>query len=381
MASIGFRSNRVMLLAGLSNICALPLSRPASNVAPPHVGEAQATNFSYRDSILCDARTLPVYVINLDARGAKLDTFTKRLPSPLKPCRVTGVNGSTLPDSLDPNLISSESWNSAKLASKIKLPILGTLLTRGAVGLALAHARAWAHMVERGDQVALIAEDDLHFYVPNLIEQIEGACEIARLSDPEQILLQFCGGNTTFGTWPKPQAGLFSRLNLTTDEQVMASRTGAKPDEAFLRAVFFEQCQGFYLLTNRGARIMLESLFPIAMQIDAGVQTHKVFPYIGPPSVPEELEEFSPITWSPYWGAARAPGLNTHGLFPPVAQCDDRDGHSDAQQGVNYVGPNTYTESSGATVEACGGVASLGTSDNAKLLLEYFVQRRGTWHR
>jgi len=389
MPSIGFR--RVLLAAGLSTIGAIPLTdtststigaipltdtstvRESSLLADDEVksegGRIQDTN-----TRRCNASSLPVYVLNMDNRGAKLDVFAQRLPWPLKACRVTGVDGNKLPKSLDPKLIPTDSWQKAKARTNLHFPVVGTQLTKGAVGLALAHARAWARMLERGEEIALFAEDDLHFFVPNLIEQVEGACEIARLWKPEQILLQFCGGNTSLGTWPKPTActscAAPSAANYT-DAQVMSTRSGARLDQATLEPVLLEACQGFYLLTAKGARIMLQKLFPIMLQIDAGIQSQSLL-----------LDGFGDIeTPTPFYGAARSPGLNTHGLFPPVAQCDERDGLSDTQQFPGYIHDNPDTESDDARhrPDPCGGIASLGTSANATLLLDYFLERVGTW--
>ena len=271
--SKGLCSSTAVLLAGLSaNALAIPT---VSTVAPSLVAEGKVVGQGSQPetSVFCNASTLPLYVINLDNRASKLRTFAERLPSPLSACRVTGVNGDALPFSLPSDLISSLEWRSAQLRTTLRLPIMGTFLTKGAVGLTLAHARAWAHMLERGDEMALIAEDDLYFYVPNAIEQIEGACETARLWSPKQILLQFCRGtNTTAGEWPKPSHGQENY----TDAQVMWTRTGAKLTKASLLPITTESCQGFYLLTREGARIMLNSLFPIVNQIDAGIQPLRV---------------------------------------------------------------------------------------------------------
>jgi len=380
--STGFHGCAVMLLAGLLNqrVLAIPLSRPAR----PGTGTGAASLAVEDEAVAleqglgswkCDASSLPLYVINLDGRGAKLNKFAERLPAPLKACRVTGVNGSALPWQMDPKLISASAWGMANWNTRLRVPVLGTLLTKGAVGLALAHARAWAHMIERGEQVALIAEDDLFFYVPNAIKQIEGACEVTRLwGTPKQILLSFCKGNSTLGGWPKP----FSPQANFTDEQVMRTRQG-RLDEARLAPIEGEDCQGFYLLTNAGARVMLRWLFPIAMQIDAGVQAHRLYPYFRQLWAEEEKVAAQIHTWSPYWGAARAPELETYGLFPPIAQCDDRAGYSDAQQGWFYSRNSNDTAVGSDKIEACGGLASLGTSNDAASLLEYFRDRIGTW--
>jgi len=374
--SKGLCSSTAVLLAGLSaNALAIPT---VSTVAPSLVAEGKVVGQGSQPetSVFCNASTLPLYVINLDNRASKLRTFAERLPSPLSACRVTGVNGDALPFSLPSDLISSLEWRSAQLRTTLRLPIMGTFLTKGAVGLTLAHARAWAHMLERGDEMALIAEDDLYFYVPNAIEQIEGACETARLWSPKQILLQFCGTNTTAGYWPKPSHGQENY----TDAQVMWTRTGAKLTKASLLPITTESCQGFYLLTREGARIMLNSLFPIVNQIDAGIQPLRIIPeQAGEVIFNTNISSWSRYTWSPFWGAARAPGLETHGLFPPIAQVDERTGYSDVQQGFNYVGHAPDTEGGASNIEACGGLASLGTSDNSTLLLDYFREHIGKW--
>ena len=204
---------------------------------------------------------------------------------------------------------------------------------------------------------------------------------------PSQVVLQSCGD---LG-WQKPE-GVYHALS---DEQVYYARRG-RLNESVLTNTSVPGCTGFYLVTAGGARIMLESLFPMEVQIDT-------------------IDCNLPGKSRGACGATRVPNLNALFSTPPIAQCDERDGRSDVQQGPDLASlywklqekfkrdgdsssdvsgdPSSFNASAWyqsalnatndgssvpvahvAPIQPCGGVASAGTSDEAQSLLQYFVE-------
>jgi len=287
-------------------------------------------------------------------------------------CRVTGVNGAILPEHLAEHMVDPGDWAGARNRTLQGIPTIGIALTMGSVGLALGHARAWAHIVESGVRMAIVAEDDAIFFAPTYQQELQASCSDALTDHAHHVLLQWCEG-PGFGAMPPMWNKAQGDAAGISDADFMAIR----PDwtKRIRMDTSAEYCQGFSLITAEGARMMLDSIFPLRVQIDT-------------PCWDDQGEAC---------GATRQPRLRTILNIPPIVQVDERKGESDAQihsPDFNEASSGSASEagsadaaseavsadaaseagSTGDRVQSCGGVASWGTSNNVSALLAYFAK-------
>lgn len=142
--------------------------------------------------LLCNGTAIPTLVINMRSEKDRLHNFTAAQPDFLRAqtCRIDGINGSALNVTLPETLIQPTDWQAAIARTEFGTWTSGDYLTKGAVGLAVSHARAWQHVVQTRAPIAMVAEDDLRFYTADFREQLERACEATAAGGHDMVQLQ-----------------------------------------------------------------------------------------------------------------------------------------------------------------------------------------------
>ena len=189
----------------------------------------------------CASRLL-LMVLNLDRRPDRLQMFEAAMPSALQVCRIPAVDGKLMRGQPPPSeLVSPMQWAEAVNRSRDGThPMdhwlkLSGRITLGGIGMKLAHALAWRHMVDKDLNVALIAEDDVGVYSPQFFAALEQACDAASAGTHHYIQMQMCPR----GIRHDPSAG-------------------GEPVELVPGT---EYCTGMYVLSRHGARMALGSAF------------------------------------------------------------------------------------------------------------------------
>lgn len=125
-------------------------------------------------------------------------------------------------------------------------------LTPGAVGCALSHKLAWERFLASDAERALVLEDDLTLVAPELGARIQHVC--AQLPDPYDLCyLGYHGG------FPR------SYMERHGPETVPAESEELLPASGAITGLYM------YLLSRRGARRLLDSVFPLDVQVDVAV--------------------------------------------------------------------------------------------------------------
>mmetsp|Transcript_25643 Transcript_25643/g.65161 ORF Transcript_25643/g.65161 Transcript_25643/m.65161 type:complete len:391 (-) Transcript_25643:223-1395(-) len=282
-----------------------------------------------REAIAQQEADLPLIVINLDKRPERLHRFvmyatatefggfaTERI------CRVAGVDWNDLPEEVPATIATSDMWSQLQASRDESAWEQWPSLNPGSVACLLAHARAWLHVLDTKLPAALIAEDDLAFYIPNFQVELARMTGTAQKDDIDLVQLQSCTNG-----WVKPgdegwAKGLRGNVSDNPDQLLepqeatiedilglrISNTTALEPwgtrRWTSSRAGTRESptCYGLYYITAEGARAALRSTLPVleySKQFDAGTL--------------EKLVK----------GATAR---------PPIAQCDERgNDSSDAQ--------------------------------------------------
>lgn len=182
-------------------------------------------------------KEIPTFVISLPSaldRRAQLLPWLGSVPF-LSILMVEAVNGHRLPqDELRDSVVSSRKlWRLSRIEG----------LTAGEIGCAKSHAQCWSRMVDAGMDVALVLEDDV-----SPAEAFVSAIGAAR-----RFLLR-CSAPAVVMLGPRSLRG----------DTPMATVDGFR----FFRA-YDSVTTSSYLVNNAGARLLLETSFPLKGPIDA----------------------------------------------------------------------------------------------------------------
>jgi GR25 family glycosyltransferase involved in LPS biosynthesis len=243
-------------------------------------------------------------VINLERRPERLERFVEAVAdhkgsAGVEPCRIAAMDGKLLMDDLPTTLIQPSLWEKARSGERSNDPWWATL-TRGGVGLTLSHARAWLHIIENDLPMALVAEDDLRFYVDDFGEQLHTMCGEALRQEMDMVQLQSC-----WTGWPKPGDKVSTNDFRLTSKDIVALRDNSSKTTLYKWAdwhgSYGHPCTSFYLLTNKGARAALRATLPMSGQLDD------------------------------QQGKGLLHALHGGVVVPPIAQSDERGGSTDVQ--------------------------------------------------
>jgi len=251
-------------------------------------------------------------VINLDRRPDRLQRFQKALErnetwllSSQKLCRIRGRDGrhmqrgrqglrgkvrsahDPVPQLLpDAAALVADGWATPQAVATARQPhTRWPAMTGGGLGLYMAHADAWRQIIESGLDYGVIFEDDLTLFAPGFASQ--AAQILAGHEDKafafrvpwDLLYLQRCNDQS----WLKPRVGDFWPVPDQPDE-VRVDEMSIKPGET-------TTCTGAYIVSRRGAEILLQDGLPADVQVD---------------------QQISGLT-----------NLKRAALTPPVAQCQE----------------------------------------------------------
>lgn len=228
-------------------------------------------------------------VINLDRRPDRLERFVKALQTSEpwllatgKLCRIAGRDGAHLslprgrhlragrtegvkkrlaevviPKSLmDVDALVRDGWTTpVALAAALSSNSTWPQMTAGGLGLYLGHAAAWQHVVNSDLDFGVVLEDDLTLFAPTFAGQVaeilggrEDQAFVFR-SPWDLLYLQRCNDDA----WPKPRAG--DLVHHQPPQSVHSAEVPVPTGEV-------TTCTGAYIITKRGAEIMLADGFP-----------------------------------------------------------------------------------------------------------------------
>lgn len=278
----------------------------------------------------CVAKTLPghnsnasaqweVLIVNLARRKDRLDRFAKTVQEK-EPwllgdakvggglCRILGRDSSNLRlshsgnlrqgislkqreahssvplDLLDSSTLVRDGWVTAQAVDDAQSPAaVWPIMTRGGIGLYLGHAAAWQHIVNHDLTYGLVVEDDLTLFAPSFKDQVSALLQghtHQGLDDTiswDFLYLQRCDDET----WLKERVD---------QPKPVRSHNGSSKLVTILSDDIVT-CTGAYIVTQRGAKLLLDVGLPAKKQLDA------------------QLSD--------------VPGLRRAALTPPVAQCGE----------------------------------------------------------
>jgi len=213
------------------------------------------------------AKKWEAMVINLDRRPDRLHNFTAavraKAPDVAKRlCRVRGIDGREMANAssafdhfektiVSRGLVSEKNLNLAMGAVKSKK---WNHLSLGAIGLYLAHAQAWARIVDKDLDFGLVFEDDLVLYGKGFDRALR-MVEKMSPSSWDWVYLQSCKRDAARpeDSWPKDGAEPEKKPEL------VRCSTDKVP------------CTGLYAVSRSGAKKLLRDAFPIKEQLDLAV--------------------------------------------------------------------------------------------------------------
>jgi len=206
------------------------------NIRSPHGQHAPALvpAFSDRDHWCPDLTKTPVFILNLDRRGDRMQNlasiFRNKMPwMGRMACRVGAPDGQSLGDHLNPKVISSKAWNKAR---NLKKPTMGGPLTAGAAALMMGHARVWERVAQSDQPWSIVMEDDINHIHPKLGDFL---CQL------------------------RSEDGLDGKWDII---QLQQEHSRVTPEPMTLRRGSTGHL-GMYIITKQAAKKLLNSYFPI----------------------------------------------------------------------------------------------------------------------
>lgn len=208
--------------------------------------------------------------------GQRSASFLERRPR--------GGAAGAVPWSLwDTSQLVGDGWVTADALRAAQRPLTRwPNMTAGGIGLFLGHAGAWQHVVDAGLDFGLVFEDDLTLFARGFSRQVSDILEGREDTHAswDWLYLQRCGDKS----WDKERSYWDS-----DDERASQHMDAGWSSETLLAADASVPCTGAYIVTNTGARKLLEGALPASEQLD-----HQL---------------------------TSVPGLTRAALSPPLAQC------------------------------------------------------------
>jgi GR25 family glycosyltransferase involved in LPS biosynthesis len=121
----------------------------------------------------CALADMPFFVLNLDRRrkdkfGAMEHVIEREAPWMCeKTCRVSAPDGQTWGPHLNNRIMGDKAWQKVRNISQYDT-VVAHKLTQGAVALIAGHGRMWEHVLQAKAKFAVVMEDDLVRFHPNL---------------------------------------------------------------------------------------------------------------------------------------------------------------------------------------------------------------------
>jgi GR25 family glycosyltransferase involved in LPS biosynthesis len=161
-----------------------------------------------------------------------------------------------LQDLIDGGWVSRDALEQAES----QVPADWPAMTAGGVGLYLGHAAAWHHVVSKGLDYGMVFEDDLTLFANSFKRQVATILDgrDANSSDWDLLYLQRCNDNT----WKKQRVdGDDSDTNPTHNEVAWSFVVKLQEGQQV-------PCTGAYIITQAGARRLLQEALPAREQLD-----------------------------------------------------------------------------------------------------------------
>jgi GR25 family glycosyltransferase involved in LPS biosynthesis len=186
---------------------------------------------------------IPYYYINLDERTDRKDHIENiaKKYNIKNITRIPAISIKSLDDVyLHKNKIDINAYNMLVKQNITKNRLHHYDLTNGSIGCFLSHLECYKKIVESNTPYAIIFEDDIEINCDkNIYDKIISEIEIPQDAD---IVLLFA-------------------LIIEKDKDITDK----------LKKINFFNCLTFYLVTNKGAKKLLDNLNPIKMQIDGQI--------------------------------------------------------------------------------------------------------------